>query len=385
MSIKITLVSGGRADWGLLSPVCATIKNDSAFELRIVATGQHLMNDGATLETIKNDGFDIGAAINMGLGANDSAADITRAMGKALEGFASEFETSRPDCLIILGDRYEILASVQAALVTKIPVAHICGGDVTEGAMDDAIRHAITKMAHIHFATNEDAALRLAQMGEEPENIHTVGSPGLDHIHTLETMSRDEFFASIDFTPLDKNILVTFHPVTLESASQVQCQEMLSALAKLENTGLIFTGSNADPEGQQITALVKNFATKHENVVFHESLGTKRYFSALKHADAMLGNSSSGLYEAPSFNLPAINIGNRQKGRLKASSVIDCAPNEAAITAAIEKALSSPRPNNTQNPYGDGKTAKRIVEILKQTRFDETLVQKHFVDTWKKS
>lgn len=343
------------------------------------------MNDGATLETIKNDGFDIGAAINMGLGANDSAADITRAMGKALEGFASEFETSRPDCLIILGDRYEILASVQAALVTKIPVAHICGGDVTEGAMDDAIRHAITKMAHIHFATNEDAALRLAQMGEEPENIHTVGSPGLDHIHTLETMSRDEFFASIDFTPLDKNILVTFHPVTLESASQVQCQEMLSALAKLENTGLIFTGSNADPEGQQITALVKNFATKHENVVFHESLGTKRYFSALKHADAMLGNSSSGLYEAPSFNLPAINIGNRQKGRLKASSVIDCAPNEAAITAAIEKALSSPRPNNTQNPYGDGKTAKRIVEILKQTRFDETLVQKHFVDTWKKS
>lgn len=380
MTIKVTVISGGRADWGLLSPVCAALQNDQAFDLRIVATGQHLMDEAASLHAIEKDGFKVDAVIDMGLGAGDNAQAITQALGRGLIGFAQEFAAHRPDLLLILGDRYEILGAVQAALLAKIPVAHICGGDITEGAIDDSMRHAITKLSHIHFTTNEQARTRIVQMGENSENVHCVGNPGLDHIHDMKEISRDEFFKSIEFTAQAQNILVTFHPVTLENDSLRQCQAMLGALEKLgPDVGVIITGSNADPEGQDITRLVQNWTKDRKHACFYMSLGSHRYLNALRHVDAMVGNSSSGLYEAPSFGLAAVNIGDRQKGRLRAATVIDCSPETDAIYTAIQKALRQGR-GKAENPYGDGHSAERITAILKKIDYNLNLCKKIFLD-----
>lgn len=378
--IKVTVISGGRADWGLLSPVCKALQDDDAFDLRIAVTGQHLMKNENSLAAIEKEGFKVAAHIDMALDGDDSEFAITKALGRAIGGFAEEFSTHRPDLVLVLGDRYEILGAVQTALIAKIPVAHLCGGDITEGAMDDAIRHAITKMSHFHFVTNEQSGSRIAQMGEHPDHIYCVGSPGLDHIYSMNKMNRHDFFRDIEFTPRDKNILVTFHPVTMEENSIEQCQTMLDALSMLdENTGIILTSSNADPEGRAITDMVSEFANKNKQSCFHTSLGSHRYLNALCHVDAMVGNSSSGLYEAPSFGLPTVNIGNRQKGRLKAPSVIDCPSEKDAIYAAIQKALIMPK-GEGKNPYGDGHSAARILKILKNIRYTPQICQKTFID-----
>lgn len=380
-SIKnITVVSGTRADWGLLSPVCKALHEDPAFTLRLVVTGQHMMKNANSIAAIEGEGFTINAQVDMQLDGEDDTLEITKSMGHAIIGMAQELEANRPDLLMILGDRYEILSVVQAALIAKIPVAHICGGDVTEGAMDDAIRHAMTKLSHIHFVTNADAEQRVIQMGENPDHVHCVGNPGLDHIHAMEFMTRDEFFDSIAFKPRAKNIIVTFHPVTLESDSLDQCQAMLNALgAQGDDIGIIITGSNADPQGQKITAMVKEFAANHENACFHESLGSLRYLNALQHLDAVVGNSSSGLYEAPSFGIPTVDIGNRQQGRLKASSVIECAAMQKDISNAITKALQAPRGDKT-SPYGDGHAAEKIVQALRNIEDAQGLCRKQFKD-----
>ncbi len=374
------VISGGRADWGLLSPVCRAIKDNPLFALRLVVTGQHLMENSNSVQAIENEGFNIDAFIDMGLSADDSDFAITVALGQAIIGFAEEIELNRPDLLLVLGDRYEILGAVQAAMIAKIPVAHLCGGDVTQGAIDDAIRHAITKMSHLHFVTNEDARKRVMQLGENPEHVYCVGSTGLDHIHSMKKMTRSEFFSSISFVPREKNILVTFHPVTLEDNSIEQCQAMLKALGGVgDEVGIIVTGSNADPQGQEITQMVRSFADNNVNACFYESLGSERYLNALSHLDAVVGNSSSGLYEAPSFGLPTVNIGNRQKGRLQASTVINCISEEEAIYSAIVKALEMPRVGD-KNPYGDGYSAQRIIDILKNIDYSKILCQKVFVD-----
>jgi len=251
---------------------------------------------------------------------------------------------------------------------------------VTEGAVDDLLRHAITKMSHLHFVTSQDARKRVIQMGENPESVYCVGSTGLDHIHTMEKMDKDVFFESIGFRPRTKNLIMTFHPVTLETNSPDQCREMLKALECLEeDVGIILTGSNADSEGLEITARVKAFAESHENACFHQSLGTMRYLNALRHVDVVVGNSSSGLYEAPSFGIPTVNIGNREKGRLKASTVIDCPAEKDAILDAIQEALTRPR-GAGENPYGDGHSAARIVEVLRSIQNPEALCRKVFVD-----
>lgn len=382
--INVTVFSGGRADWGLLSPVCRALEDDAMFNLRIIVTGQHLMEGATSTQAIEDEGFEIASYIDMGLDGDDSAVAITRALARGIYGFAEELYANRPDLVLILGDRYEILGVVQAALIAKIPVAHICGGDVTEGAMDDSIRHAITKIAQIHFVTNNDSKSRVEQMGEDPSNVHCVGNPGLDHIHTMKKMSREAFFQSIEFTPHKKNVLVTFHPITLDSNSIEQCQAMLDALAMLgDDVGIILTGSNADPEGAEITAMVKKFAAQHKNACFHESLGSARYLNALSYVDVMVGNSSSGLYEAPSFGLPTVNIGDRQKGRLRAPSIIDCASHHDDIYAALEKALGHSR-GEDQNPYGDGHSAERILKILKQIDYSQEIHRKKFIDIEKK-
>lgn len=380
---KITIVSGTRADWGLLSPVCKSLRDDPDFDLRLVVTGQHLMQNANSIQRIEDEGFSIGAQIDMELSDTDHALEITQAMGRAVIGMAAELSDHRPDLVMILGDRYEILAVTQAALIAKVPVAHICGGDITEGAMDDAIRHAMTKLSHIHFVTNEDAQKRVIQMGEDPDHVYCVGNPGLDHIHSIKFMTREEFYTSIAFKPRAQNIIVTFHPVTLEEDSLEQCNEMLKALKALgDDVGIICTGSNADPQGQKITQLVKQFAQEQSNACFHESLGSVRYLNALHHLDAVVGNSSSGLYEAPSFDIPTVNIGNRQQGRLKAASVIDCEATQSAISAAIGHAFEMSC-KDIKNPYGDGHAAEKILQVLKNTDDFQSLCRKQFKDLGK--
>lgn len=379
MSLKITAITGSRADWGLISPVLELLKEDDFFSLKLIVTGQHIPSE--TYKNIEDEGFSDYYKLDMGLGENDSAEATTKALAKEIKELAEILAKDRPDIFLINADRYEMLGATQAAMMAGIPIAHMFGGEITEGAIDDSIRHAISKFAHIHFVTNKDAKKRLLKMGEQPENVHITGNPGLDHIHTIEKLNRDDFFNEVSFMPRKENYLITLHPVTLENNSIDQCNEMLKALEELGNdTGLIFTASNADPEGVKITKAIQNFVKTHENSIFRETLGTRLYLNALRHVNAMIGNSSSGLYEAPSFNTWTINIGNRQKGRIRAKTVIDCPPEKNAILKAIQ-ALPEEKPQNIENPYGDGHTAKRIVDILKKTKAPHNLLKKIFYES----
>jgi UDP-hydrolysing UDP-N-acetyl-D-glucosamine 2-epimerase len=378
--LTICVVSGGRADYGLLVSPMRAIQSDPAFKLHLVLTGQHLMKAaGDTAKRVRDDGFDIAAEIDMGLGHGDSAASITISAGRALEGMGPTLERLKPDLMLLLGDRYEILCCALAATLARIPIAHIAGGDVTEGSFDDALRHAITKMAHLHFVTNETAARRVRQLGEESTRIHVVGSPGLDLARTTSIPSRAEFFAAIDLVPARSNFLVTFHPVTRAEDSLAQLDQMLEALQTLPDAAVLFTGANADPEGRRIDDRIRGLVARHGNMRFVPSLGAERYFAALTHCDAVIGNSSSGLYEAPSFGIATVDIGDRQKGRLRADSVFHCAPERAAIRAAIDAALARGR-QPTVNPYGDGHASEKIVVALKALGDPRRLLQKGFID-----
>jgi UDP-N-acetylglucosamine 2-epimerase (non-hydrolysing)/GDP/UDP-N,N'-diacetylbacillosamine 2-epimerase (hydrolysing) len=378
--LKICAVTGSRADWGLLSPPLALLRADKAFALDLVVTGQHLVPaEGNTAQEIEREGFAISARVDMLL-ASDTPVAVAKSMGLAVAGFADAFARLAPDLVFVLGDRYEILAAVEAAVVARLPVAHLCGGDITEGAMDDAIRHAITKLSHLHFVTNEAAAQRLRQLGEDPDRVHCVGSPGLDRIRQTKLLDRAAFFQRIGLAPRAANLLVTFHPETLNTDTLGQCLEMLVALHELgPESGLIFTGSNADPGGRGVDRLVGEFVATHDNACAHASLGAELYFSALRHARAVVGNSSSGLYEAPSFKIPTVNIGDRQRGRLRAASVIDCAAERRAIEAAIRRALTLDC-TGVVNPYGDGHASERIVAVLRSLGDPRQLVRKRFVD-----
>lgn len=377
--LRICAVTGSRADWGLLRSPLRLLRDDPEFELQLAVTGMHLSPAfGRTVEEVAAEGFRVDAEVPT-LEEGDDAVAIAAALGRGVMGFAPALRRLAPDLLLVPGDRYEILAAVEAALIARIPVAHIAGGDVTEGAFDDAIRHAITKMAHIHFATNEVAAARLSQMGEAPESVVVTGSPTLDLLAELPRTTREEVFRDLGLLPRRRNFLVTFHPATLEpTPAEAQLRELLAALDALgSEAGLILTGSNADTEGRALGRLAEDFAAKRDNAVFHNSLGQKRYLGVMRHADAVIGNSSSGLYEAPSFKVPTVNIGSRQEGRLKAASVIDCAPERAAIKAAIERALKLDC-SAAFNPYGDGHAGERIVAALKRIGEPAKLLRKSF-------
>lgn len=380
MPLKVCAVTSSRADWGLLQPVLAALRDDDFFELSIIATGQHLVADaGETAREIVRDGFSIAETIDMHLDGDGSAA-VTASLATAVDGYGRAFARLQPSLLLVLGDRYEILGAVLAAALGRIPVAHIAGGDVTEGAVDDAFRHAITKMSHMHFVTTEESARRVRQLGEDPTCVVISGSPGLDRIRTMPVMDRETFFAAIGMPPRAKTVMVTFHPETLEPATVDHCREMLAALDRLgPDVGLLFSGSNADVDGLTVGALVANFVADHANAVLHPSLGSARYFSALTHANVVVGNSSSGLYEAPSFNVPTVNIGDRQKGRPRAASVIDVAPQREAIFEAITRAFTM-KCEGVANPYGDGHAASRILAQLKSLRDPAALLKKRFVD-----
>lgn len=379
--MKVLAISGTRADWGLIRPVLCALRETPGIDLHLAVTGQHLAPGSDTEGLIAAQGFRIDYRIDMGLTEDDSARAIGVAMGHCLSGAAEVLASDRPDILLVLGDRYEILAVVSAALVARVPVAHIAGGDVTEGAFDDAIRHAITKLSSLHFVTNAEAQARVIQMGENPARVFLTGSPGIDAILEAPHLPREALLESVGLPDTTGTLfLVTFHPATLSGDSEAQCAALLHALDCFPEAHVIFTGSNADPGARRIDAMVLNWVAREDRAVFHRSLGSQRYFSALAQVDAVIGNSSSGLYEAPSFAVPTVNIGDRQARRLRAASVIDCAADTGAIAAAIRQALAAGRSKDVRNPYGDGTAARHIADILAGLKEPSQLVRKSFRD-----
>lgn len=378
---KLCVVTGTRAEYGLLYWLMKEIVEDVAFELQLVVTGMHLTPEfGLTYRTIETDGFQIDAKVEMVV-SSDTPVGTAKSIGLGVIGFAETFARLKPDLLIVLGDRYEMLAAAQAALVANIPIAHIAGGDTTEGAFDEAIRHSLTKMSHLHFVTHPQAAQRVRQMGENPSHIFVVGSPGIDQIKRIKLLTREQLEKEIDFAFREKNLLVTFHPVTLDTPSSVnQFRELLQALDSLDdNTGILFTKPNSDPEGRGIVSLLAEYVKTHPNAKTYTSLGQLRYLSTVAQVDAVVGNSSSGLYEIPSFKKPTVNIGDRQKGRLSASSVIHCEPVAKEIEEAIRKAFNLDCAS-VVNSYGDGKSSECILIKLKEIMNYRDLLKKHFFE-----
>jgi len=381
MSRTVCAVTGSRADWGLLKPVLSAIDQAPELGLQLAVTGAHLEPAyGNTVKVIEADGFNVDARIDLAL-SSGTAMEVTRALGRGVTGFAEALSTLNPDFLLVLWDRYEILAAVQAALIARIPVAHIAGGDITEGAFDDAIRHAVTKLSHLHFVTNEDARRRVLQMGEAEARVHLSGSPGIDELKATELLSREQLEQSLDFELRPRNLAITFHPATLGIADPVsKLNILLASLDRLgTDTGLIFTGSNADTGGDAVNARLSEYVAGRDHACLHTSLGQQRYYSLVAMADAVVGNSSSGLYEAPSLGTPTVNIGDRQKGRLRAASVIDCPVETDAIIDAIQRAWNLDM-SGVENPYGDGHASERILAVLKQPWEREKLIHKQFVE-----
>jgi GDP/UDP-N,N'-diacetylbacillosamine 2-epimerase (hydrolysing) len=368
MRRRICVVTGTRAEYGLLRWVIDCIKQSSLLELQLVATGSHLSPEfGLTYREIEEDGHHIDARVEL-LMSSDSPTGVSKSMGVGLIGFADVFERLRPDVVVVLGDRFEILAAASAAVIARLPIAHLHGGETTEGAYDDAIRHAVTKMSSLHFVAAEPYRNRVIQLGEDPSRVHLVGGLGVDAIHRVKLLNRSELEQAMDFKFGPRNLLVTFHPATLEDEPvEQQIDELLQALAELKDTKLIFTLPNADNGGRTIASRIDAFTKSNSNARAYASLGQERYLSCLRQVDAVIGNSSSGLTEAPSMGVGTINIGKRQDGRLRALSVIDCEPKRHHILSAIAKVFSPSFRGSLAtavNPYGDGGASERIVRVL---------------------
>jgi GDP/UDP-N,N'-diacetylbacillosamine 2-epimerase (hydrolysing) len=384
MKRKLCIVTGSRAEYGLLKWLMRDIQADPEFTLQVVATGMHLSPEfGLTWQAIEQDGFRIDWKVEMLL-SSDTASAVTKSMGIGLIGYAEAFQNLSPDMIIVLGDRFEILAAATAATVARIPIAHLHGGERTEGAIDESFRHAITKMGHFHFTATEEYRQRVIQMGESPERVHNTGALGIDGILKTPRMDRKTLEQELGFTLLGQNLLITFHPVTLESqTSESQFKALLEALDTFTDTGLIFTKANADTNGRIINFLIDAFvATRPDRAVAHTSLGQLRYLSTLAVVDAVVGNSSSGIIEAPSFGIGSVNIGDRQKGRIRAGSIIDCPPEKEAIKTAIEQALSPAFRESlpsASNPFGKGDASERIMKALK-TPWSKEILFKRFHD-----
>lgn len=380
---KICVVTGTRAEYGLLYWLLKEIEADKELQLQVIVTGMHLSPEfGLTYKEIEKE-FSVNKKIEMLL-SSDTSIGISKSMGLAQISFAESYYELKPDIVIVLGDRYEIFSATSAAMIARIPISHLHGGETTEGAFDESIRHSITKMSHLHFTATNEYKNRVIQLGEDPSRVFNVGGMGIENIKRLKLLSQNEFEKSIEFKLNIKNILVTFHPVTLEnSTAQEQFKELLDAIDELEDTNIIFTKANSDTDGRVINQMIDEYVTKNSNksIVF-TSLGQLRYLSALQYVDAVVGNSSSGLAEAPSFKIGTINIGDRQKGRIKASSVIDCEPNKNSISEAFTKLYSKEFQETlktTINPYGDGYASKKIVEILKNVDL-KNILKKSFYD-----
>jgi GDP/UDP-N,N'-diacetylbacillosamine 2-epimerase (hydrolysing) len=383
MSRKICVVTGSRADYGLLRWVMDGIRETPGLELQVIAAGMHLSPEfGQTYREIEKDGFLIDSKVEMLL-SSDTPSGLAKSMGLGLIGFGDALQQLQPDLMLVLGDRFEIFSAVAAAMVACIPVAHLHGGETTEGAFDESIRHSITKMSHLHFVAAEEYRKRVIQLGEQPERVFVVGGLGIDNIHKLPLLDHDSLETSLGITLARRNLLITFHPATLEKATSAkQMSELLAALEVLEDTQLIFTMPNADSDSRVLFDVIEKYVASHTNAHAYTSLGQLRYLSCLRHVDGVVGNSSSGLIEAPSFGIGTINIGDRQRGRLRAKSVIDCDPERQSIATALQQ-LYSPGfqkiLKTVSNPYGDGGASEKIIRRVYDYPL-ESILKKSFYD-----
>jgi GDP/UDP-N,N'-diacetylbacillosamine 2-epimerase (hydrolysing) len=380
--IKVCVVTGTRAEYGLLYWAMKEMQSDPLIDLKICVTGMHLSPEfGLTYQQILKDGFSIDEKIETLL-SSDTSVGISKSIGLGIISFSEAFDRLKPDLILILGDRFEILAASIAAMISKIPIAHCHGGEATEGLIDEAIRHSITKMSQIHFTSTEAYRKRVIQLGEQPDNVFNVGALGIENINRLNLLTKEAFEKSIDFKLGETNFLVTFHPVTLDnSTAESQFKELLKALNCISNAKIIFTKPNADTDGRVIINMIDEFVAKFpEKSVSFTSMGQLRYLSAIKFMDAVIGNSSSGLIEVPSFNVPTINIGDRQQGRVKAASVLDCDASVIEIEKSIKIAMSTDFKEKIKlstNPYGTKNASAEIIRIIKSIRLDG-IVKKSF-------
>jgi UDP-hydrolysing UDP-N-acetyl-D-glucosamine 2-epimerase len=387
---KICVISGTRAEYGLLYWLMKEIDSDPNLALQLVVTGAHVSTAfGNTVDVIRKDGFRIDEQINIEVG-NDTATGVTRSMGLALIGMGQAFERLSPDLVLVLGDRYEILATTEAAMVARIPIAHIHGGEVTEGAMDDAMRHAITKLSHLHFVAAEDYRSRVIQLGEAPERVFNVGAPGLDCIERMDLMNQADLEIELGIPSGQAFFLVTYHPETLGMIDPgEEVGEMLTALDQFPDTKVVLTGVNADPGHGAIARLLADYTSKNsDRVSLYQSLGQLRYLSAMKFAAAVIGNSSSGIIEAPAMGVPTVNIGGRQSGRLRARSIIDCGKHTNDISTAIRKALDpkfKESLRHMETPYGSGGASLKIKDHLKTVDLADLSLKKFHDIAFEKS
>ena len=379
---KICVVTGSRAEYGILRGLMKAIKDDSELQLQIIATNQHLSKlQGETYKEIERDGFTIDYKVYM---ADDEAPDnantTAKAISRGVSDFADAFDALKPNLLLILGDRYEMLAVASTALIYKIPIAHLHGGEITEGAFDDAIRHAITKMSHLHFTSTEAYRKRVIQLGEQPERVFNVGALGVENMMKTDIIEKAELEAEIKFKLTDKCFLCTYHPVTLSNmSSETQVLNLLEALDDYKDYHIIFTYSNSDTNSQIIIKRIQEYVDKNEGrCMFIPSLGQRRYFSALKYMTAVIGNSSSGIIEVPSFGIPTLDIGDRQKGRIAADSVIHCGYSTEEIREGLSRLIVYGL-RDVDNPYYKEGTCDAILNVIKTYPL-ENLVQKHFYD-----
>ena len=377
---KILVVTGTRAEYGLLYWTMKEIQKDKDLRLQLIVTGSHLSEEyGYTVEQIKKDGFKIDEEIDMIIDSNKKSA-IVKSMGLEMIQMAQAFDRLKPDILLILGDRYETFVAATCAMMMNVPIAHMNGGESTEGVIDEQIRHAITKMAHIHFAGAEYYKKRIIKMGEEPWRVHNVGQAGIENIRRLRLLTKTELEYELGFK-FDKRIfLITYHPVTLGVQDiEDQMENLLKSISKFD-AKYIFTYPNADYGNKIIIDKINEFRHNHDNVYVFHSLGQVKYLSLMKYADVMIGNSSSGIIESPSFKLPVVNIGDRQKGRLRNKNIIDVGNNEIEIIEGINKALYNKQfinsLNDLENVYGDGTTSEKVVKILKTIEINEKLLHK---------
>lgn len=373
----ICVVTGTRAEYGLLRWLMEGIRQSPDLTLQVIVTGAHLSPEfGLTYRDIEADGFVIDRKVEMLL-SSDTSVGVAKSMGLAMIGFGDAFAELSPDLVLVLGDRYEIFSAAAAATIARIPVAHLHGGETTEGAFDEALRHSITKMAHLHFVAAQAYRRRVIQLGEDPARVFLVGGLGIDNILKLDLLDRGALEAALDFKLGPKNLLITFHPATLEQgAAAGQMDELLAALDTLPDTHLIFTMPNADTEGRALIRQLEAYVAGRPNAKVFASLGQLRYLSAIAQVDAVVGNSSSGLAEVPSFRKATVNIGERQKGRLKAQSVIDCETDRESIKTALDRAYSAEFQaslGQVRSPYGDGGASQKILHILETHDFSGSL------------
>lgn len=379
---RICAVTGTRADYDLLLPSLRAIEQEPTLELQLAVTGAHLDPQAGSLARVRDDGFRVDAEIDMLL-TDDSPNAITKSLARGVTGFADALDRLRPDLLLLLGDRYEILAAAQAAMLARIPIAHIHGGESTEGVIDEAIRHAVTKMSHIHFVAAPSYRRRVIQLGEDPQHVHVVGAAALDNLANMEFLQRQELEAQLGYAVGEQHLLLTYHPVTLEGQSPEQAlAPLLGALDALPDATVTITGANADPLGRRFNEHLQAYAARHEQVHFVYNLGQRRYLSLARLSQAVVGNSSSGLIEIPVLGVPTVNIGDRQRNRLQAPSVINCKNDREAILDALERAASPPfreMAAHRESPYGTPGAAQRILDVL-QTASLDGILKKHFYD-----